>query len=405
MREVLPLESISTTAVPAKRVRSAGWSFLLALLIPGSGQIYSGKTLRGVVALLVFLLAALGVIALDMSGALWGTSLRTLLAIYVYSFLDAYYTAREANAEKDPPPYQNPRVAAVLNLLTDGFGYFYLGERAKGLIVFMVMRLLGFALASVQWLWEIITLCLAIDAYRVGRRDLVRGKASLLLASSGVLQLGLSEGPAPVRPTAESEVPPALIPASRLPPLVPLSLAGVIACVYGGLVVLGTIMPDYRVLDQSRTSFQQTAEERIYSNPRYGVEFHIPAQWNFDTSDRGALIQASSADGICRAGLMMDSISPILGLESGKDAVIAKVLGENPNLRLAGQRTANLGVHPGYEVTFSVDLDDDEYLTRYVLARRGMTLYSLVLANRGRFDEDCRRLTDVIRLRLVLPMD
>jgi len=102
---------------------------------------------------------------------------------------------------------------------------------------------------------------------------------------------------------------------------------------------------------------------------------------------------------------MMDSISPILGLESGKDAVIAKVLGENPNLRLAGQRTANLGVHPGYEVTFSVDLDDDEYLTRYVLARRGMTLYSLVLANRGRFDEDCRRLTDVIRLRLVLPMD
>jgi hypothetical protein len=72
---------------------------------------------------------------------------------------------------------------------------------------------------------------------------------------------------------------------------------------------------------------------------------------------------------------------------------------------LAGQRTANLGVHPGYEVTLSQDLGDDQYLTRYVVARKGMTLYSLVLANRARFDEDCRRLTDVIRIRLVLPLD
>jgi TM2 domain-containing membrane protein YozV len=399
------LEPVSTTAVPAKRTRSAGWAFLISLLIPGSGQIYAGKTLRGVVALLIFLLSALGVIALNMGSAFWGVSLRYLMAIYVYSFLDAYWAVCELNAGKDPPPYQNPRVAAVLNLLTNGFGYFYLGERAKGLIVFMVMRLLGFALASAQWLWEIATLCLAIDAYRVARRDLTRGKANPLLASSGVLQLGLSEMPAPALPLLEPEAPLPGAPTSRLPALVPLSLAGVIACVYGSLVLLGTVMPDYRVLDQSLTSFQQTAEERIYSNPRYGVEFHIPVHWNFDTSDRGALIQASSTDGICRAGLMLDSISPIFGLESGKDAVIAKVLGENPNLRLAGQRTAKLGVHPGYEVTFSVDLDDDEYLTRYVLARRGMTLYSLVLVNRARFDEDCRRLTDVIRLRIVLPMD
>jgi TM2 domain-containing membrane protein YozV len=377
----------------------------MSLVFPGSGQIYCGKKQRGVPTFVIFLLAAFGVVALNTESVLWGVSLRCFLAIYAFSFLDAYYTALEVNAEKDPPPYQNPRVAAALNLLTNGFGYFYLGERVKGLIVFMVMRLLGFALGSVQWLWEIIILCLAADAYRIGRRDLTRGRVAPRFASSGILQLGLSGELAPERAPVEYTAASALSSSSRLPSYVPLWLAGALAGAYGGLVLLGTIMPDYRVLDQSRVSFQQTMEERIYSNPRYGVEFHIPAQWMFDTSDRGSLIQASSADGICRAGLMIDSISPILGLESGKDAVVAKVLGENPNLQLAGQRTAQLGVHPGYEVTLSQDLGDDQYLTRYIVARKGMTLYSLVLTNRGRFDDDCRRLTDVIRLRLVLPMD
>ena len=312
--------------------------------------------------------------------------------------------ARELNSGKDSPPYQNPRVAAALNFLTNGFGYFYLGERAKGLIVFMVMRLVGFALESVQWLWEIIILALAIDAYRIGRRELSQGKASPLLASSGVLQLGLTEEYVP-EPAAPPIVRTPRIEGSRLPPAVPLLFAGLIACLYTGLVILGTIMPDYRVLDQSQVALEQTGEEKIYSNPRYGVEFHVPAQWIFDFSDRGSLVQASSAGGICRAGLLIDSMSPILGLESARDSVVSKVLSQDANLRMVGQRASKLGVHPAYEVTLSRDLGDDEFLTRYVIVRKGMTLYSLVIANRARFDDDCRRLADVIRLRLVLPMD
>lgn len=377
----------------------------MALFFPGSGQMYCGKKLRGVSTFIVFLLAGFGVLALSTESGAWGASLRCLMAIYVYSFLDAYYTARELNAEADPPPYQNPRVAAVLNLLTNGFGYFYLGARAKGLIVFMVMRLLGFALASVQWLWELMILGVAIDAYRIGRRELTRGKSTPMLASSGILQLGLSEGYVPERAPVEHNAPPVVTISSRLPSVVPLSLAGVLACAYAGLVLIGTIMPDYRVLDQSQVAWQQTEEERIYANHRYGVEFHVPAQWMFDRPDRGYLIQASSADGICRAGLLLDSISPISGLESGKAGIVTKILAENTNLRMIGQRTVKLGIHPGFEVTFSQALDDDEYLTRYVIARQGMTLYALLLTNRSRFDDDCRRLTDVIRLRLVLPPD
>lgn len=384
-----------------KKLRSAGFAFLVSLVVPGSGQIYCGKKNRGIPTFIFSFFAAAGLLAFNTNASWWGDCLRALIALYIFSFLDAYYTAREVNAGKDPPPYQNPRVAAVLNLLTNGFGYFYLGERAKGLIVFMVMRLLGFALASVEWLWELMLLGVTIDAYRIGRREL---KSSPMPASSEVLQLSLREAYLPPAPV-EQAAPPDPGHSSRLPPIIPLSLAGFLACVYAGLVLLGTIMPDYSVLDQSRVSFQQTGGERIYSNPRYGAELHVPAQWNFDFADRGFLVQAASADGICRAGLMIDSISPILGLESGKDSVVARVLGENPNLRLVGQRTSKLGVHPAYEVTFSQNLGDDEYLTRFILARKGMTLFSLMLTNRARFDEDCRRLTDVIRLRLVLPMD
>ena len=378
---------------------------MISLVIPGSGQVYCGKTARGITTLAFLLLAALGVLFLNMEHLWWGISLRALLVLYASSFLDAYYTAREVNAGRDPGPYQNPRVAAVLNLLTNGFGYFYLGQRAKGLIVFLAMRLLGFVLAQVEWVWELILVAIAIDGYRIGRGELARGRSAPMLASSGVLQLGLSEE-RPAEPPA-SEPAPLLATAEPggMRPIAPLALAGVLAFVYGGLVLIGTIMPDYRNLDQTRASVNQNAEEKTYANPKYGVEVHVPAQWIIDPSDRSFLIQAASADGICRVGLVLDSISPLTGLESGKEAIVAKVLSENNNLRLVGQRVAKLGVLPGYEVTFAYDLGEDEYLMRYVLARKAMTVYSLVLSNRASFDEDCRRATDVIRLRLVLPPD
>jgi TM2 domain-containing membrane protein YozV len=386
------------------RVRSSGVALVLALILPGAGQVYAGKALRGAVSFVVFLFAGLGAVAFHVESQLWGLSLRSLLAIYVFSFLDAYQSVQELNARRDPPPYQNPRVAAVLNLLASGWGYFYLGERVKGLLVFMVVRLGGWALGQYQFLWELISFGMAIDAYRLARRALRRDPAAPHWATnSGMLQLGLGQvPPPPALPALESAALPA--PSSRVPRAVPLALAAMIGCAYGALVVLNSIIPDYRVLDQSQARFEQTAEERIYLNPRYGVEFHVPASWNFQPPERGSLIQASSGDGICHASLAVDAISPLYGLESGRDAMVERVLSENPNFQLAGQRSTRLGPHPAYELTFALPLDEDDYLARYVLARRGMTLYSLVLSNRARFDEDCRRLTGVIQLRLVLPL-
>ncbi len=398
------MHSAFPVSVPHVPRKSPGIAWLISLFVPGSGQIYCGKSLRGISTLVFSLLMAGGCLFLNPNSQWWGVSLRALIVLYGFSFLDAYYTAREFNSGKDPAPYQNPRVAAVLNLLTNGFGYFYLGQRAKGLIVFVGMRVLGGLLAGIPWVWELILMAISVDAYRIGRLELSGRRRAPLLASSGVLQLGLSED----RPQEAPEslaAPPLPVEAGGLKPIIPIALACVLAVAYWGLVLIATIMPDYRILDQSRASVNQTAEEIVYSNPKYGVEMHIPVSWSLGPQHRNLLIQAMSPDTTCRAGLALESISPLSSLASMKEAVIQRSLDQNPNFRMVGQRVAKLGVRSGYEVTFTFDLDGAEYLMRYVLVRKGMTVYSLVLTNPATLDDACRRVTDIIRLRLVLPVD
>jgi hypothetical protein len=68
--------------------------------------------------------------------------------IYIFAFFDALFTTREANEGRDCPSNGNPRIAATLNLLTNGLGYFYLGERTLGLVVFLGAQLVRPLLSS-----------------------------------------------------------------------------------------------------------------------------------------------------------------------------------------------------------------------------------------------------------------
>jgi TM2 domain-containing membrane protein YozV len=120
-------------------------AFLLSLVFPGTGQIYCGKTSRGLWTLAIFFpaLALTVYCTLQLGGAdgkfnafFWGILLRITLFLYVFAFLDAFFTAREMTAGTDVFIAESPRVAAILNLLTRGFGYFYLGQRELGLTVF-----------------------------------------------------------------------------------------------------------------------------------------------------------------------------------------------------------------------------------------------------------------------------
>jgi hypothetical protein len=97
----------------------------------------------------------------------------------------------------------NPRVAAILNLLTRGFGYWYLGERTKGLAVFVGLAVIPYAIrlsvppslqTPLSILVELLVAVFAVDAYRIARQR----RAKIL---------------ARIRPAAAPSVPSAGLPA------------------------------------------------------------------------------------------------------------------------------------------------------------------------------------------------
>ncbi len=166
------LGEIRPEQVPQKR---AGLAFLLSFLIPGAGQFYCGRMTRGWIVLGLWLFVVPGVF-IGSTQMIRGYSLMIGLTMWVFSFLDAYFTAAEINAGQDAQvDVQNPRVAVALNLLTAGFGYFYLGERSKGLAIFIgtqivrfaIPRVTGFSGGVVSLILIVVQMVMAADAYRI----------------------------------------------------------------------------------------------------------------------------------------------------------------------------------------------------------------------------------------------
>ena len=220
---------------PALKRKSAGRAWLLSMLLPGLGHLYCGLKLRGG---LVMGFSVAGMFALvswiaasaagDQSmGWLFGLAAVYLPVLYVFGFLDAYFTAREINRGIDPTLVDNPRVACALNLMWSGFGYFYLGERVKGIAVFVAMNVVGFAplvllggspaIASViTFAALVVGVALAADAYRIGRRS--------FNAQIEGLDLVADTNP------------------SHLPAAVPLALGGIISALFALLFLAGMVI-------------------------------------------------------------------------------------------------------------------------------------------------------------------
>src|ERR1700687_2692249 len=159
--------------------KSAGLAFVISLLVPGGGQMYCGKVARGGTTLAFFVLSVVltvvGFSVPESTGRqVLGVAMLAVMVLYVFSFLDAYYVAREINAGTDLlVESNNPRVASTLNLLTNGFGYWYLGERTKGWAAFIVLGLVmrGISNAVGDSPWSLLLLILpcmmGLDAYRI----------------------------------------------------------------------------------------------------------------------------------------------------------------------------------------------------------------------------------------------
>jgi TM2 domain-containing membrane protein YozV len=213
-------------SAPEPRHKSAGLAFGLSFLIPGLGQFYCGKTVRGGMTFGFWLLGLVLCFA-HVSTELTGEALVVMLVLWIFSFLDAYFTAIEINKGQDEQvDVQNPRVAAALNLLTAGFGYFYLGERAKGVTLFVVMQLLRFGFSStgfwrtaISVLVGVVQLSVAADAYRIARRQVKE-------ALGPDIPLQVENGSPP----------------SRLPVQVPVVLACVIPVGFAMLVMIGLVL-------------------------------------------------------------------------------------------------------------------------------------------------------------------
>jgi TM2 domain-containing membrane protein YozV len=209
--------------VPEPRHKSAGLAFLLSLLVPGAGQFYCGKNGRGGMTLAFWLLGLIFSVV-HPSPALVGEALFVMLVLWIFSFLDAYFTAIEINqGQDDLVDEENPRVAVALNLLTAGFGYFYLGERTKGLVLFVAMQVARLVVPGTGF-WGItiglgllvVQMLVAGDAYRIAHRQLKQRMAQVEVQ--------------PV-PNAASR--------SRLPVQVPVILACLLPVGFAALVVIG----------------------------------------------------------------------------------------------------------------------------------------------------------------------
>ena len=76
--------------------KSPGIAFLLSFLIPGVGQFYCGKTTRGGFTLGFWILGA--VLSVAARGGMQGIGISLIFALWVFGFVDAYFTAAELNA-------------------------------------------------------------------------------------------------------------------------------------------------------------------------------------------------------------------------------------------------------------------------------------------------------------------
>jgi TM2 domain-containing membrane protein YozV len=215
--------------------KSAGLAFLLSLFIPGLGQLYCGK---GVRASFTFVFFVIGILLCFAPGDnTRGLGISTAFCLWIFSFLDAYFTAQEINqGTSDQVDVSNPRVAVVLNLLTAGLGYFYLGERTKGIVLFILLNILKVIVHSTSPFWSGVVsllmisvgLVMAADAYRIARAQ---------------VRESLVTGPVP--PGARAVKP------SRLPAFFPVSLAVLASVGFCALVVVGLAMRAARLTTPS----------------------------------------------------------------------------------------------------------------------------------------------------------
>lgn len=382
---------------PTPNPKDSTIAFLLSLVMPGAGQMYCGETRRGGLTLFFFGVGAALVIGLfgSLSGTeaeplslFWGIGLRTALVLYAFSFLDAYYTAREMTAGTYERQEYNPRVAAVLNLLTRGFGYWYLDEKGKGVAIFFLvgiadraaMQMKNDALGNLLALFvEVALAAMAVHAFRLAQQ-----KNEKWLAATPV-------SAAPIQPS------------SGLNPSIPLALAGLLAMGYVGLVAIGMLMPENEKVDQTAATITSAEAGTSYVHAKLGLEFHVPPEWELKNNDPENVVEASYLGGTCSVTLVRSTTLPLYSPERLGRQLTEAIQSENPGFRVVESKPTEFAGRSGQEVVFSTNVQGTEVQQNYLIMRNGFWLYALVITRAVPLGDICNEDIQTIRQRVVLP--
>jgi TM2 domain-containing membrane protein YozV len=126
-------------------------SWLFSFFFPGVGQLYCGYQTRGWITFFIFWFAVAYTFAFSTSTWQWRMALRYAMALWCFATLDAFFTSREINSGiATLIEGENPRVAAILNLMTKGWGYFYLGRKGVGIATFILLTIADLTIRSLH---------------------------------------------------------------------------------------------------------------------------------------------------------------------------------------------------------------------------------------------------------------
>jgi TM2 domain-containing membrane protein YozV len=360
----------SPTFAPQPVPKNPAIAFLLSLIFPGAGQFYCGKTSRGLWTLAIFFSSLAGTIYLTpqlgrpegkVFALFWGVCLRISLFLYIFAFLDAFFTAREMTAGTDAFVAESPRVAAILNLLTRGFGYFYLGKRTIGFAVFIGLGLFQqMAMRSMTdksdaagggFFMELVQIGLAVDAYRIAREREKQILATVQLTSRV---------------------------ANNLPTAIPVAFGLLLVAGYFAVTSSAFFLPNYTSINQSTARVSQNEQGTIYDNQEYGVSLAVPRSWTIEHGEPAYLALAIRDDHACSADLRPHAWSFLLGLGSDRgqlDYALSK--NKSVTAKILDEQSVVLSGLSARDIRLSVKRERDSVIEHRIIARRGMTLYVL----------------------------
>jgi hypothetical protein len=378
----------SPTSLSTSAPKSPGVAFFLSLLVPGLGQFYCGEKRR---ALWTFFFFALGFgMVIGFAGSTMeegtnflGIGLRTSLVLYVFSFLDAYFTAREMTDGTSTLLSYNPRVAAVLNLLTHGFGYWYLDEKRKGVILFVLVGIADRAASAshatsvtgpLSILVEIVLAVMAVDAYRIANRMNEKNLASITRA------------PAPLQPAA------------ALKPALPVVLASLLALGYLGLVVIGILMPEEQDIDQTQAVIRKLDSGTIYANGKYKVEVRVPRGWTVEKGEEKQFVSATNLDGGCSLIVTRSVGIPFVTARLLPAELLKELQKGQPGYKLIATKTSHIGNRIGQDIVYSVLFNNVEVTQTYAYVQSGFWIDMMIITMaeplRSRCEPDLKTMRD-----------